>query len=209
MISLAQKLSESQKRVIILLLLVFILVFVLIGAIATLIKNIMDHQGSKADEMLHNVVKVEYFNKESKLIKFGIRKNIRQFYKEARIAFLILLVSWVAFVLYELFSGDWHYNPLKEFGTILFHFGEWPKNKFFGMNLICGWPPVIEKPHFEWHSFFSYLFIPANVVGIGWFLYDTQAYISRSIRIRKIAKGIFRKKLVPDKDPTSYTEQPK
>ena len=129
---------------------------------------------------------------------------MKVFHLEARIPFLILLGAWFTYLLFCLFSGKWGYNPLNRvdgFGTLLFKFGEWPKEKFFGITLISGWPQVVEKPHFEAIAIFSYIFVPANIVGIGWFLFCTQAYIARSIRNRKIARGIYRKKLVQD-EPT-------
>lgn len=200
------KLTENDKRLIIVLLLVVILLFVIIGYLSLFVKKIMDKQGSKSDEMLSNVVKAEYFDSEKKLIKFGIRKNARVFFKEARIPFLILCVAWFGFLLYCLFSGNWHYNPLSKedgFGTLVFQLGEWPKEKFFGIKLISGWPDVVAKPHWVWKAWFSYLFVPLNLVGGVWFLICTQAYIARSLRIYKIAHGIFRKKLVAESAPTS------
>ena len=204
MICAAIKLSENTKKALIILFLIFIILFVLIGYISMAVQGVMKRQGSKADEMLSNVVKAEYFEKEKPFRKFAWKKNMKVFYLEARIPFLILLASWFAYLLFCLFSGKWGYNPLSRtegFATLLFEFGEWPKEKFFGMTLISGWPEVVTKPHFEAIAIFSYIFVPANLVGILWFLYCTQAYIARSIRIRKISRGIYRKKLVQD-EPT-------
>lgn len=195
------KLTENDKKLIIVLLLVFILFFVIVGYISLLIKKIMNRQGSKADAMLQNVVDAEYFDNEKKLVKFGIKKNARLFYKEARIPFLILLVSWIGLFLYCLFTGKWGYNPFNRvdgFGTLLYEFEPWPRNTFFGMNLISGFPAVKTAPHWEWAAWYSYLFVPANIIGGLWFLIATQGYIARSLRVYKIARGIFRKKLVPD-----------
>ena len=118
-----------------------------------------------------------------------------------------MLGCWLAYLIYCLFTAKWGYNPFNDvdgFGTLLFKFGEWPKEKFFGITLISGWPEVVEKPHFEVSAIFSYFFVPANFVGVVWFLSYTLAYISRSLRIRKIAHSIYRKKLAPE-EPTSQT----
>ena len=203
----AIKLSENAKKALIIFFLLFIILFVLIGYISLAIQGLMKRQGSKADEMLSNVVRAEYFDKENKLIWFGIRKNAKVFYLESRIPFIVLLISWAAYLLFCLFTGKWGYNPLNNedgFGTLLYEFSEWPKETFFGIKLVSGWPEVISKPHFEPNAIFSYIFVPANIVGILWFLYYVLAYISRSIRIRKIARSVFRKKLVLD-EPTSLT----
>lgn len=204
MFNLASNISENGKKTLIILFLIFIIFFVLIGYISMVVEDIMKKQGSKADEMMSNVVKVSYFREEKKFIKFGIRKNIRVFFLESRVPFFILSISWICYLLFCLFSGKWGYNPLNRtdgFASILFEYSSWPKERFFGLKLISGFPKVVTKPHFEPIAIFSYLFVPANIVGIGWFLYCTQGYIARSFRVRKIAKSIYRKKLVPE-EPT-------
>ena len=182
MIYAAIKLSENTKKALIILFLIFIILFVLIGYISMAVEGVMKKQGSKADEMLSDVVKAEYFDKEKPFRKFAWKKNMKVFHLDARIPFLILLGAWFTYLLFCLFSGKWGYNPLNRvdgFGTLLFKFGEWPKEKFFGITLISGWPQVVEKPHFEAIAIFSYIFVPANTVGIGWFLFCTQSYIDR------------------------------
>ena len=208
MIYAAIKLSENTKKALIVLFLVFIILFVLIGYISLAVEGAMKKQGSKADEMLHDVVKVDYFAKEKEFKKFAWKKNGKVFFLQARIPFLIILGCGLAYLLYCLFSGYWGYNPFSRtdgFATLFFEFGEWPKEKFFGITLINGWPEVVSKPHFEVKAIFSYFLLPALAVGVGWFLICTQAYIARSLRIIKIARAIYRKKLVPD-EPTSLID---
>ena len=206
MIYAAINLSENTKKALLIFFLVFIILFVLIGYISLAVQGVMKKQGSKADEMLANVTKAEYFDTEKKFRRFGIKKNVRVFFVEARIPFLILLGSWAGYILFCLFSGKWGYNPLNRqdgFGTLFYELN-WPKEKFFGIQLVSGWPEVVTKPHFEAIAIFSYLFVPVNIFGIGWFLLCTQAYIARSLRIRVIARSIYRKKLAPT-EPTSLT----
>lgn len=204
MILAAIKLSENTKKALIVLFLVFIILFVLIGYISLAVQGVMKKQGSKADEMLHDVVKVDYFEKEKDFKRFAWKKNVKVFYLEARIPFLILLGCALAYLLYCIFTAKWGYNPFNGtdgFATLLFEFGNWPKEKFFNITLVSGWPEVITKPHFEAKAIFSYFLVPGIFVGGLWFLYCTQAYIARSLRILKITRGIYRKKLVPD-EPT-------
>ena len=205
MILAAIKLSENTKKALIIFFLIFILLFVLIGYISLAIEGGMKKQGSKADAMLANVVKAEIFENERKFKRFGVRKNARVFYVESRVPFLIILGCVLAYVLYCLFTAKWGYNPFNKvdgFGTLLYEFSEWPKEKFFGIQLISGWPSVVTKPHFEVPAIFSYILVPTLIVGVCWFLIYVLAYISRSIRIRKIARSIYRKKLVPE-EPTN------
>ena len=209
MILAAIKLSENTKKALIIFFLIFIIIFVLIGYISLAIEAGMKKQGSKADAMLSNVVKAEIFDSEKKFRRFGIKKNARVFYVESRIPFLIILGCGLAYVLYCLFTAKWGYNPFNRtdgFGTLLYEFSAWPKEKFFGISLISGWPSVVTKPHFEVSAIFSYILVPVVIVGVVWFLLYVLAYISRSIRIRKIARSIYRKKLVPD-EPAPLTEE--
>jgi len=197
------KMSSTTKKVLITIFAVVIVLFVVIGLISEAVKKLMKKQGLKADEMLANVTKVDYFKKESSYIKFGIKKNIRLFYQEARIPFLIILGCILTYILYCLFANQWGYNPFDRvngFGSLLIRL-EWPKQRFFGINLVSDWPTII-KPIPTKYAIFSYFFVPITFFGCGWFLYYTQCYIARSLRIRKIARSIYRKKLVPDEKPT-------
>lgn len=205
MINTLLKLEENDKKFIIAILLIFILVFVIIGCLALFIKKIMKIQGSKSDALLHDVVKAEYFEKEKQLVKFGIRKNIRLFYKQARVPFFIMAGAWLLFLGWSIITERWGYNPFNKddgFATILFEFGEWPTTPWFDIRIISGWPEVIRYPKFVAEAWMSYIFVPANVIGAIWFLICTQAYIARSIRIYQIGRGIYRKKLTPD-EPAS------
>ena len=199
------KLSENDQRLIIALLLLIILLFVIVGYISLLVKKIMDRQGSKADEMLKNVVDAKLFDNERSFIKFGIKKNIRVFFREARIPFCIISAGFLFLLLYCLFSGNWHpgiFSTETGFGT-LFPELKWPKTTFFGISIVSGWPEVIRPAAFVGRAWMSYIFVPVEAVGMVWFLIYTQAYIARSLRIYKIAKGIFRKKL--DEQPANPT----
>ena len=207
MILAAIKLSENTKKALIIFFLIFILLFVLIGYISLAIESGMKKQGSKADGMLAYVAKAEIFENERKFKRFAVKKNARVFYVESRIPFLIILGCVLAYVLYCLFTAKWGYNPFNKtdgFGTLFYEFSDWPKEKFFGIQLISGWPSVVTKPHFEVAAIFSYILVPTLIVGVCWFLIYVLAYISRSIRIRKIARSIYRKKLVPE-EPTNLT----
>ena len=203
------KLSDNGKKALIVFFLIFIILFVLVGYISLAVEGIMKKQGAKADEMLANVVKAEYFEKEKPFMKFARKKNAKVLFNQSIVPFLVMLGAMLTYLLFCLFSGKWGYNPFNwndGFGTLLFHFDKWPREKFFGINIINDWPSVIAKPHFEVKALFSYFFVPVFLVGAGWFLICTQCFIARTFRIRKIARGIYRKKLVPD-EPAA-TSQP-
>lgn len=204
-------LSDNAKKALFILFLGVILLFVFVGYVSLAVQGAMKKQGSKADGMLQNVVKAELFSKECEFMKFARKKNARVFYVQARIPFLIMLGATIAYLLFCLFSGWWGYNPFgreRGFASLFYKFGEWPKESFFGIKLISGWPKVLEKPQFKVEAIFSYFFVPALLAGAAWFLICTQAFISRTLRIRKIAASIYRKKLTPEEPTQSTTVTP-
>ena len=195
------KLTENDKRLIIVLLLLVILLFVIVGYLGLLVRKIMSHQAKKADDMLNDVVRAGVITDEGKLLRFGIRKNWRVLFKEAWIPFLIMLGSALILILYCLTMQNWDVNiwDYKEegFGT-LFHIFDWehaPRAKFFGIEVICDWPECISTPRFSIKAWGAYLFVPGMFVGGIWFLVCVQAYIARSFRIKKLSKQVFRKSL--------------
>ncbi len=199
------KLTENDKRIIIALLLILILLFVLIGYISLAVKKVMKFQGKRAEDMLYNVVKTKQVYNERQLRIYGIRKNWRLFFKQASKPMIILAVAWLLFLVDGIlieqngFAGIdiWDYKT-KGIGT-LFFIHDWsavPKGDFFFFkNIAVGFAPVISKPHFEITAWFSYIFVPANLIGIIWLLIDVQAYIARTYRIFKISMTIFKKTL--------------
>ena len=209
MISLI-KLTENDKRLIIVLLLIVILFFVIVGYVSLLVKKIMNIQGSKADAMLKNVVDAKIFDNEKALVKFGIKKNVRLFFKEARIPFIIIVAGCLLLLLTCLFTGNWNpgiFSSETGFGT-LFPELKWPTTTFFGMTIVNGWPEVVRPAAFVGKAWLSYIFVPVEAVGVVWYLICTQAYIARSLRIYKIARGIYRKKLdVQPANPTNVEQQ--
>lgn len=209
------KFTENDKRLIIVLLLVVILLFVIIGYISLFVRKIMRFQAKRADDMLHDVVVTKTITSESKLRNYGIRKNWRVFFKQASVPFIILAAAWLLFLTYGIIFKDNHFSQIdlwdykKEGIGTLFYVFDWdPSQKinFWGLKVYPGFPDPINRPHFEWSAWFSYIFVPANIVGIIWLLVDVQAYIARAFRIYKLSMTLFKKTL--DK-PASLDEEVK
>lgn len=214
MINLIQ-FTENDKRLIIVLLLIVILLFVIIGYISLFVKKIMDFQAKRADDMLHDVYKTGVVKTERQLRVYGIRKNWRYFFKQASGPMIILAVAWLLFLTYGILAkdGDFSKIDLWGYGTILnegetavggegirtlFYIHDWantPKIDFWGIKIHQNWPPLLNVPHWSWDAWFSYIFIPANLVGGVWLLVCVQAYIARTFRIVKLSLTLFKKTL--------------
>ena len=97
-------LTENDKRLIILIFLIFILLFVIAGYLGILVKKIMKFQAKKADTLVHDVVKAGVITERKKLFIFGMKKNNTLLVKEAWIPFLIMFVALiVVFVIFAVF----------------------------------------------------------------------------------------------------------
>src|SRR5574344_1285221 len=99
MLPMLLKLTESDKRLIIAFLLIFILLFVIIGAIGYLIVRIMKWQGKKLDSCVSDVVYTRVITDKKKFSKFAHKKNWIIFYKAARVPVIIMLVSGIILVI--------------------------------------------------------------------------------------------------------------
>ena len=201
------KLTENDKRLIIVLLLVFILVFVIAGYIGLLVRKIMAKQAEQAEDMLHDVVEAGVITNENKLWKFGIRKNWRVFFRKSWIPFLIMLFASTLLLLYCIFSKNWSYNIWdynKEGFNTLFYVHDW--SMFYKANsdgFAITWPKLVSSPHLSGEAWVSYIFVPSMVFGGTWFAFEVQGYIARSIKIYKLSRSAFRKKMEDVTPPTS------
>lgn len=191
------KLSEDSKRLIIALLFILIVLFVIVGCIGTLIRKVMKRQAHGADDMMYDVVRAGIFNRKKDLIKFGIKKNHLVFFKQAWRPFIVMVAASLIMIIYCIAMGNWKVNifdyQTEGIGT-LFHVFDWanvPKTKIFGIEVMSDWPPLLSSPHWSWKAWGSYIFVPAMLVGLIWFMICVQAYIARTFRIFGIAKKVF------------------
>lgn len=197
MILYASKLSEDSKRLLIALLFALIVLFIIIGCIGLIVKKIMKKQAEGADDMMYDVIRAKLFNRKADLIKFGIKKNHLVFFKQAWKPFIVMVSASIVLILYCIIMNNWRVDIFdyhtEGIGT-LFHIFDWdnvPKAKVFGITLISDWPPLLSTPHWSWDAWGSYIFVPAMLVGLLWFMFCVQAYIARTFRIFKIAKKVF------------------
>lgn len=206
------KLTENDKRLIIVLLLLIILLFVIAGYVGLLIKKIMHHQGNKMEDLVHDPVVTGVINEPKKLIRFGIRKNHRQFFKESWKPFFIMLAATIVLLIFlsiNNFSINIFDIERYGIGTLFFRF-DWdnaPRSTFFGVTMISDWPKLISSPHFSIDAWGSYIFFLGAIVGGFWFLYNVQAYIARTYRLIMLSKKVFNKSL-SNFDPSSIQRTP-
>ncbi|HPS18921.1 MAG TPA: hypothetical protein PLR04_02210 [Bacilli bacterium] len=201
------KLTESDKRLLIAILLVFILLFVIIGLIGYLIVRIMKWQGRRLDSGVSDVVYSRVITDKKAFSRYAHKKNWIIFYKAARIPVIIMLVSGIILLVRNLVYHDFSYDVFNKddgFASILFlwnfdstsfsiSINTLSEGNLFDINFI---PPVlVHEPKFVLDAWGSYLFIPGMAVGGLWYLWCVQSLISRTLRIKKLSESIFDKNL--------------
>ena len=194
------KFTENDIRLLIAVLAIFILVIILMGYLTLLVRKIMNWQGKKMDDLLHDVVKSGVINNEKKLRIFGLKKNRILLFKQARVPFVIMAVGGLSLLIACIIIQQWGFNPFGTqetgFGTLFFVFDwEGAMGDFFGIHMLIKWPDVIRAPYFSAQAIGSYIFVPCIVVGGVWFAICVQAYIARSYRLYKLSKKLFNKSL--------------
>ena len=195
------KLSESDKRILIAILLLVVLVFVIAGFIGSIIYRIMKWQGKKIDTMCRDVVITRTITDAKHFKKYAAKKNNRAFFKESRIPLLILVVAGLTYLISCLVLKAWPYDIFdyqKTGFTTLFYIWDFSDcyQEFFGVRLLSKWPTnTINTPHFSVEALGSYIFVVTFLVGIIWYLLTIQRFIARILRIGRLADSIYSKSL--------------
>jgi len=201
MISFIQ-LSESDKRVLIGVLLIFIIVLILVWWIGYLIARLMKYSGKKIDNHVSDVVTNFVITDPKHFRKYAHKKNWRIFFKRAKIPVLIILVGSAVLLVKEIIDG-FTYNPFNKetgFASLLFLWESIPEDSytevwFLPFKVLKQLPPPTHTPTFVPEAWAGYIFVTCLIVGGIWYLIDVSGLIARGIRIRKLSDTIFSKDL--------------
>lgn len=199
------KLTENDKRILIIVFLAFIIIFLFIGLIVSLIKRIMSHQGKQVDTYMYNVVKAKLVTKPHEFRKVALLKNHQIFYKKIRIPFLLLLIGVVILLQYMIIAKttdlSFYFSRENGLNSLFFHWKweEVEKTKIFGLQTFipADWPELGWSPKIIWShaAITAYLSFPCFLVGLILYLGHLVAFISRSLRARQLSKTFFQKSL--------------
>ena len=195
-------LTDKDKRVILIFFLLLIVLVAFIAVIGAIITRVMRWQGKRMDELTHDVVVTNVIDNKKDFVRYARIKNWYTFFKQAWIPLLILFVASMTLIIHNAATNDWSYNLVDYnktgFNTIFFVWDFKDPNiyhSFFGMNLICDWPPIVNTPHFELEAWASYIFFFGMLVGGGWYLVTLQCLIARTIRMWELSYDLYRKSL--------------
>ncbi len=170
-------LTERDKKILAVLAIVFVLVFIVIGAIYQWERARMKKRGEKIYKYLYELNKYKIITTPQELIECVRKKESRFLYKNTRWVMRLLVISLLGVWLYfnKVYKGDFTLmlNALKSLSFKL----EWPKSKFWGINLISGLPKVIKYPEpiLELYGYITYTLI---VVVVVWFIVVIRAILN-------------------------------
>ena len=192
------QLTESDKRIIFVLLAVFILVLILVAYIGFVVTKIMKWQGKKINNYVTEVVVTGVINNEADFKRYAKKKNWWLFYHQARIPALIVVIAVIFFIVISSILG--FKNPFDihtGFATLLFvwDFSTIITTPESGAGILINWPQLINTPHFVSEAWVSYVFIPLVFGGGIWYLITVQAFIARYLQINKLAQKVFNEQI--------------
>lgn len=190
--------SENDKRLIIIALIVLVLFFVILGLLGMAIRKTMQVEGRAVDKLVSDGVRFRILESPRHFKYYAKIKNRQLFFKQSQWPLLILFVSLLFYLIYAGVTGEWIHNYWKDFGTIFFlwDFAD-PDSyvNFWGMTLLAKWPPLTNSPHFVADNYASYILCTLWSVGTLYFLLVSQAYLSRIVAINRRAASVYKKSL--------------
>ena len=195
---IALLLSDTDKRVAIIAVVIAIVAFFLIAAIGIAVRRMMIHQSKRADSMMYDVVKTHVVTTTSEFRRLGRKKNARAFYRDSLLPFGIALLGVLIYLIANLATGKWGENIFANFGELFIQYdwhdeGVW--TKVFGMTLLASWPPVSHQPTFVLSHLPDYIECVLFIVAMALYLYACFGYISRFFLLNFRSRSVFEKSL--------------
>lgn len=195
---IALLLSDTDKRVAIIAVVIAIVAFFLIAAIGIAVRRMMIHQSKRADSMMYDVVKTHVVTTTSEFRRLGGKKNARAFYRDSLLPFSIALLGVLIYLIANLATGKWGENIFANFGELFIQYdwhaeGVW--TKVFGMTLLASWPPVSHQPTFVLPHLPDYIECVLFIVAMALYLYACFGYISRFFLLNSRSRSVFEKSL--------------
>ena len=202
------KLTENDKRMILMFVLLIIAALSLLILLALLIEKIGKSQAKRIDTLMHDAVVTGVVTSKKQFIKVASKKNHIYFYRHARPAMWILTIWAVATVIFcftfpnktplEAFVGI--YTDYETFGLAtlfpIYDLSNPIVTDFFGwFEIVTGYGEPISTPHFSINALFAYVSVPVMFVGGFMYMFQVEGLIARTIRIYRLAHKIYSKNL--------------
>ncbi len=203
MINLLVSLSESDKRVLIAILLIFILIFILIGYLVKLVKYIIKVQCSFVDKSMYDILDANLVTDKKQFFKISFEKNRRKFYYDSKIPMIVIILVFLVILGYQIVISNFSWNFIIDNLKDAYFTLSWPTTKIFGIPVISDWPSISKSSVFHFDKFdgwLTYILFIAFVYGFIHFLVCSTALLARNIHTIKIGNEYFKKDLKALKD---------
>ena len=187
-------LSETEKRVLFIVFLLFILLLFLVGLFTHLNEKMIVKQGKKLDKHVSGYVKYGFATNEKEFKKVSRSKNHLLLLKQMAIPFIILTVTLTGFFIYlgvskQNFSYIWkiYYDMLLRF--------EVKSTKILGFIEVWEEWPKLTADSFVFHgtpeAIVAYIFLALMLVGFFFYFRATYNFIARTKRYKDKSRDIF------------------
>lgn len=195
----AEKVSQTDKKVLIALLIIVLVIIILFGYLQKLVGYIMYIQGHQIDTMMYNIMRTRVITEDQKRLfgKEARRKSRIYFVKKAWPYFIGMASVVAALLIYASVKQD---MGMKFFSKAMYDMSftlDWPTTKFFGMTLPNDWPTLTKASDFSFNGdkYFSLAMLILFIIFALGFLIHCQALLSRELRILQLQRTLFKKDL--------------
>ena len=194
---------NQRLELLYLLLALIFLTLALIGAICWLFETLIKKYGDQVDAETWKIYETRTVNTPREFARVAFKKSHRQAFKDflwalLTIGFVVgLLFGYMAIFNDPTFIDDLFNYQTRGFNTIfpILDLQNIPTNDFFGLQIISGWPILLNVPRFVPEATMSYILFLLSLLGGLLTFRATLALIGRTIRIQTKKNQIFMKNL--------------
>jgi hypothetical protein len=192
------QMSENDKRMLIIFMIVLILFLIILGLIGMAIRKTMSFQARRIDKEMSDPVRYHVVTDQKHFRDLALKKSNRVYYRQALVPFLAFAMSALFYVFYNWGAQEWGADLFGRYSTLFFiwDFGNSDNyTTFFGMTILNKWPALLQSPCLVPEYWASYIIVTLWIFSLGWYLIASQAYIARFFMIFKREATVYDKSL--------------
>ena len=200
MINYLIQLSESDKRVLIAICLIFIILIILFGYLVKLIKYILNKKADYVDNSMYDLLDANFIEDKKLFRKISWKKNNLKFYFEARLPLFFILLSLFMIFLYMFISG-FNFDFIIKYNNQLKFSLDWSNTGDLLLGFIpvwAEWPTINKVPVFYFdqvEAWLTYIFDIGIIYGSLHFFFCSTVLLARNIRTISVSNEYFKKDL--------------
>ena len=200
MIPILVKLSENEKRFLVVLFFIVIILLYVFGLIYEATVKFMAHQGEDIGRLMATQVDSGFISSLNQFKKNSMRKSRLEFYKQFSKTFLAIIIWFAIYGTISIFYGHWLnlFDQAEEGFTTLFYtfdLANVPTTKIFGLTIISDFPPVVHQAFFSVKAIPSYFLALFGLIILIIFAVQVLGYLARTIFVMQHSKKMFTRDL--------------